>query len=139
MERVMQVQAGSGSTATTTAGTAPTRPAQQFDFMKLIVAQMKNMNPMDPNSGGDSLGTMMQAESLNQLTLLNRALKDMQTMSQTSYASSLIGRTVTGVDEGNTTVGGIVRAVKIEATGPVLELSTGKRLRLLDVTEAAAA
>lgn len=135
----MQVQASSGTTttpATTTRERATS--SQPFDFMKLIVAQMKNMNPMDPTSGSDSLATLMQAESLNQLTLLNRALKDLQTMHQTSYASSLIGRTVTGINAGNTTVSGMVRAVKVEAGGPVLELTSGKRLRLLDMTEAAA-
>ncbi|MBI2760245.1 MAG: hypothetical protein HYX51_02320 [Chloroflexi bacterium] len=115
----------------------PAETKQQFDYMKLIVAQMQNLNPMDPSSGGDSLPTMMQAESLNQLTMLNQALKDLQTMSQTSYASSLVGRTVTGVNETNVTVSGTVRGLKMDANGPVLELSTGARLRLLDITEVA--
>jgi flagellar basal-body rod modification protein FlgD len=126
------------ATTNVTAGATAKKPAetkQQFDYMKLIVAQMQNMNPMDPNSGGDSLPTMMQAESLNQLTMLNQAVKDLQTMTQTSYASSLVGRTVTGVNDSNVTVTGTVRGLKMDAAGPVLELSTGARVRLLDITE----
>jgi flagellar hook assembly protein FlgD len=78
---------------------------------------------------------MMQAESLNQLTLLNRAIKDLQTMQQTSYASSLLGKTVSGIADGGTALSGTVQAVKIDAGGPLLELSTGHKLRLLDVTQ----
>lgn len=111
---------------------------QKVDYLKLIVAQMQNLNPMDPNSGGDSLPTMMQAESLNQLTLLNTAIRDLQTMTQTSYASSLLGRTVTGRDGTNIEVSGQVKGLSMDAGGPVLQLTDGRRLRLLDITGIAA-
>ncbi len=132
------MQVGS-ATATTTAsvnGTA-SKPADgrpQVDYLKLIVAQMRNLNPMDPSSGGDGLTIMMQAETLNQLISLNTALHDLQTLNQTSYAAALVGRTVTGVAEGGT-VTGTVRGVKMVAGGPVLELDSGRSLRLLDITE----
>lgn len=112
---------------------------QKVDYMKLIVAQMQNLNPMDPNSGGDSLPTMMQAESLNQLTQLNTALKDLQTMTQTSYASSLIGRAVTGRDNTNTEVTGQVQSLSMDTGGPLLKLTDGRLLRLLDITSIASA
>ncbi len=108
---------------------------QKVDYLKLIVAQMRNLNPMDPNSGGDSLPTMMAAESLNQLTLLNQNIKDLQTLTQTSYASGLIGRTVTGEGDGQQAITGVVKGLTMELGGPVLELMDGKRLRLLDVSE----
>lgn len=137
----MQVQntiATNSASSTTTAAATTRKPAQQFDFMKLIVAQMKNLNPMDGGGGQDSLPTMMQAESLNQLTTLNKAIKDLQTMQQTSYGSSLIGKTVTGIADGAATVSGTVKSVKVDANGPLLELTTGRKLRLLDVTEVSA-
>lgn len=115
------------------AGTGAAKPSQQFDYMKLIVAQMQNLNPMDPSSGGDSLPTMMQAESLNQLTKLNQALTDLQTMTQTSYASTLLGRGVRGVDQSGTEVTGTVTGLEMDAGGPLLQLANGKRLRLLDI------
>jgi len=123
---------------TSPATTAVSDDKNKVDYLKLIVAQMRNLNPMDPNSGGDSLPTMMQAESLNQLTQLNTALKDLQTLTQTSYASGLLGRTVTGVDDTNTEVSGTVRGLSMDATGPVLELSSGQKLRLLNITNIAA-
>lgn len=136
----MSVNGVSSSTAPATTSTR-TKPVseekQKVDYLKLIVAQMQNLNPMDPNSGGDSLPTMMQAESLNQLTQLNTALKDLQTMTQTSYASNLLGRTVTGRDDTNTEVTGQVQGLSMDAGGPVLQLDGGKRLRLLDITSIA--
>ena len=113
---------------------AERRPGQQMDYMKLIVAQMRNLNPMDPSSGNDGLTTMMQAESLNQLLALNNALKDLHVISQTSYGSALLGRTVTGVDETGGAVSGGVASLSMGAGGPTLELVDGRRLRLADVT-----
>jgi flagellar basal-body rod modification protein FlgD len=130
--------AGATGTGAPTQATA-TPPSQQVDYMKLIVAQMQNLNPMDPSSGGDGLGTMMQAESLNQLSTLNTALKTLQTLTQTGYAASLMGKTVTGVDATNSAITGTVVGVHMDASGPLLDLSGGKQMRLLDVTQVAGA
>jgi flagellar basal-body rod modification protein FlgD len=109
-----------------------------MDYMKLIVAQMQNLNPMDPSSGSDSMPLMMQAEELNQLTTLNKAITQLQTLTQTSYAAQLVGRTVTGVNATNATVTGIVKALHADPSGPILELSDGSQIRLLDVSDVAA-
>lgn len=130
------MQIGSATAATTAAGMTnkPAEGRPQVDYLKLIVAQMRNLNPMDPSSGGDGLTIMMQAETLNQLISLNTALHDLQTLNQTSYAAALVGRMVTGVAEGGS-VTGVVRGVKMDIGGLVLELDNGRSLRLLDVTE----
>ena len=128
--------AGTAAPTTTTATGTTQRPKdKEFDYLKLIVAQMRNMNPMDPSSGGDSLPLMMQAESLSQLTKLNTSIAELQVLNQTGYASSLIGRTVTGMDETGAPVSGAVSGLRVDAGGPVLQLDSGRRLRLLDITE----
>lgn len=134
------MQVTSAASAPRTESATATKPVvtpekQKVDYLKLIVAQMRNLNPMDPNSGGDSLPTMMAAESLNQLTLLNQNIKDLQTLTQTSYASGLIGRTVAGTTDDGTVVSGAVKGLAMELGGPVLELMDGKKLRLLDIIE----
>lgn len=132
-------------TAAITQGTAtppPTAPRprasdtkqQQPDYMKLIVAQMRNLNPMDSSGGQDGLATMMQAESLNQLTALNKALAQTQLVGQSTLASSLLGRTVSGIDEAGAAVSAGVKGVRMDAAGPVLELASGKLLRLADLS-----
>src|SRR5256885_16929909 len=91
-----------------------TLPVQQVDYMKLIVAQMQNLNPMNPSSGSDSMPLLMQAETLNQLTQLNKALNTLEQMQQASDSSSLIWRTVQGADEASDGV----RRVGSVACGP---------------------
>lgn len=115
------------------------KPSQQVDYMKLIVAQMRNLNPMDPSSGSDSMPMMMQAEELNQLTALNKAITQLQTMSETSYGAGLVGRTVTGISSANAIVTGAVKALHSDPGGPLLELTNGTTIRLLDVTQVSAA
>ena len=107
---------------------------QQLDFMKLIVAKMQNLNPMDPNAGGDSMDQMVMIETLNQITMLNRGLKDLQTASQVGLASELVGKTVTGLTTGGATLTGVVERMKLYDGGPVLELAGGKTLKLSDLT-----
>jgi len=128
------MQVGSVITTATTptsgATSKPTDGRPQVDYLKLIVAQMRNLNPMDPSSGGDGLTVMMQAETLNQLISLNTALRDLQMLNQTSYAAALVGRTVTGVAEGGT-VTGVVRGVKRDTGGPRPGPDKGRRRRLV--------
>jgi flagellar basal-body rod modification protein FlgD len=128
---------GTSGTASTS-GTTNGKPGQQIDYMKLIVAQMQNMNPMDPSSGGNGLATMMQAEELNLLSQLNTAFTSLQTLSQTGYASSLIGRQVSGVDGSGAPLSGVVTGVKVDPNGPLLSIGD-KTVRLLDVTSIDAA
>jgi flagellar basal-body rod modification protein FlgD len=127
--------AAATTTSTSSSKTKSADTGQKFDYMQLIVAQMRNLNPMDPSSGGDSLPTMMQAESLNQLTQLNQALTDLQTMTQTSFAAGLVGKKVSGVDETNVTRTGAVTGLRMDAAGPVLQLSGGGQLRLTDLSD----
>ncbi len=115
--------------------TSDTKPSQQVDYLKLIVAQMQNMNPMDPSSGQDSMPEMMQAESLNQLTTLNKAITQLQTLTQTSYAASLLGRGVSGKDETGAAATGTVTGMHSDPGGVLLTLSSGKTVRLADVTD----
>jgi flagellar basal-body rod modification protein FlgD len=101
--------------------------------MKLIVAQMRNLNPMDPSSGGDGLATMMQVESLNQLTVLNRTLTAMTTITQTSNAAALLGRSVSGLNSSGQSVTGKVTGIRMDSSGPILELAGGATMRFSDM------
>ena len=78
------------------AGTQSSQPP--VDYMKLILAQMTNLNPMDPSSSSDGTAMMMQAESLNLLNQLSSEIQQMQVLLQTSNSTSLLGRSVSGVD-----------------------------------------
>lgn len=66
-------------------------------FMQLLVAQLQNQDPLNPMSNKDSTAQMAQFASLEQLTNLNTSLQFVSrqlSMSQTTGASTLIGKTV---------------------------------------------
>jgi flagellar basal-body rod modification protein FlgD len=77
----------------------PQQTLTQNDFMQLLVAQMENQDPLNPQSDTDMAAQMAQFTSLTQSSAMASSLSMMQ-------ANSLIGSTVTiQVDSQNTTSG----------------------------------
>ena len=68
----------------------------QVDFMKLIIAQMQNQNPLEPQSDTDFMAQMAQFESLNQMKAVAEGVKVLQGVNELTSATSMIGRTITG-------------------------------------------
>jgi flagellar basal-body rod modification protein FlgD len=77
----------------------------QNDFLQLLVAQMENQDPLQPQTDTQMAAQMAQFTSLQQTTTMSSSLTAMQ-------ANSLIGSTVT-VQEGNSnkTTSGVVQSV----------------------------
>src|SRR5450759_2349054 len=76
--------------------TTPSASLGQVDFMKLIVAQMQNQNPLDPQSNADFMAQMAQFEALNQMTAMAQGMKTLQAVNELSSSASMVGRTITG-------------------------------------------
>ena len=68
----------------------------QVDFMKLIIAQMRNQNPLEPQKDSDFMAQMAQFEALNQMKLMAQGMKVLQGVNELSSATAMIGKTVTG-------------------------------------------
>ena len=83
----------------------PQQTLTQNDFLQLLVAQMENQDPLQPQSDTEMASQMAQFTSLTQTTAMSASLSDMQ-------ANSLIGTTVT-LQQSNSqqTVSGVVQAV----------------------------
>lgn len=69
----------------------------QEDFLKLLIAQIKNQSPLKPQENGEFLGQMAQFSTVSGLQKMQQSL-DTLTQSMTSnqalQASSLVGRNV---------------------------------------------
>lgn len=74
----------------------PSQELGQVDFMKLIIAQMQNQDPLNPQSQSDFTAQLAQFQALNQSTAMASSIKVMQGVSELSSATSLLGKTVTG-------------------------------------------
>jgi len=104
-------------------------------FMKLLVAQLKYQNPMQPT---DSSAYMQQMAVFAQVEKLGQ-LVDTQTAAQATQqrlsAEALVGMQVTGTDSDDTQITGTVSSVQLDGTSPVLTLADGSTLDLSTITK----
>src|SRR5690349_20163429 len=88
-------------TSSATGGNASTGSANdvvnQAEFMKLLIAQLQNQDPMNPMDSSNFSAQLAQFSSLEQLTQINQRLADQgQDKIGRFDAVSFIGREVTG-------------------------------------------
>src|SRR6185312_2828954 len=65
------------------------------DFLKLMVAQMKNQDPMNPADDKDNIAQMAQFSSLEQITNLASATQELATRMTLTQNVGLLGHDVT--------------------------------------------
>ena len=101
-------------------------------FLKLLVAQLQNQNPLEPMDGSQMLQQTAQfanVEAMQRLTDLQGRLLGVQNFSATS---SLIGKQVTAFVPGEGNIVGVVDAVAAGETGAVLSIN-GQQISLENV------
>src|SRR3954469_19217615 len=107
------------------------------DFIKMMVTQLQNQDPLEPAKNQELLAQMSQIGQLQSANSLQDSLKGMVLQNQIGSASSLIGKTVKGLDSGDDPVGGVVTSVSVKDSSATLELDNGKSLDLGRVTQIA--
>jgi len=69
----------------------------KMDFLTLMIAQLENQNPLEPQESGDFLSQLAQfntVEGVNNLNTSMSSMADSYRSSQTLQATSLVGRSV---------------------------------------------
>ena len=107
------------------------------DFIKMMITQLQNQDPMEPAKNEELLAQMSQIGQLQSTNQLQESLKGLVIQNQIGAAGNLIGKSVEGMDEKNQTVKGVVNSVHVESEQVYLELDNGKRLALGRVTNIA--
>lgn len=68
------------------------------DYMQLLVAQLKNQNPLEPMDNNQMTSQLTSLSQLEQLESMNSNFGKMLNSSQANYAQSLIGKDVSFYD-----------------------------------------
>src|SRR4051794_31329827 len=93
-------------------------------FLKLLVAQMKYQNPMEPASSTDFIAQTAQFTMVEQMENMAKSNADMLSGQLSSTAASLVGKTVQWdpslSDEEGGPGHGMVQGVRVTVDGPVL-------------------
>ena len=66
----------------------------QMDYMKLLVAQLQNQNPLEPLDNQEMASQLAQFSQLQQLESMNSSFARALASVERNYATSLIGREV---------------------------------------------
>ena len=103
--------AADSTNSTTDTATNPASTLTQADFLQLLVAQMQNQDPMNPQSDTDMAAQMAQFSSLTESTNMSNSLSMMQ-------ANSLVGSTVNLQIDSNTSATGVVQGVVMNNGAP---------------------
>jgi len=108
----------------------------QMDYMKLLVTQLQNQNPLEPLDNKDMAAQLAQFSQLQQMESMNNSFSQVLASLQQGYASSLIGKDVsfaTTADDGTEeTQTGEVEEVVLD--DGAIELIVGDhQVRLADV------
>ena len=104
------------------------------DFIKMMITQLQNQDPLQPTSNQDLLNQMSQIGQLESSTDLQNSLKTLTLQNTLGSAGNLIGKMVTGQDERGVPMKGLVNSVKVVDGAVSLELDNGKSLSMSNVT-----
>ena len=97
------------------------------DFLKLMVAQLRNQDPLNPTDSTQYMSQIAQFSSVEQGINTNAKLDQLLVNSNISQASTMIGLSLTSADG---SVSGIVTSVRIDSTGSTALLNNGKEVRI---------
>lgn len=112
-----------GSTQTSNSSVAP----DYNSFLRLLIAQMKNQDPMKPIDATQYISQIASFSNVEQAVQTNAKLDALMTSFALSQADGVIGRTITSADG---SVTGTVTAVRVVSGGAVAVLQNGRELLL---------
>lgn len=96
------------------------------DFLAMLVAEMKQQDPLNPMDNTQMVAQMAQFSSLEQMTNMSESFSSLQ-------AVSLLGREVTASAASGGTITGQVTGVSVNGGTPLLTLKDGSIVALQDV------
>jgi flagellar basal-body rod modification protein FlgD len=96
----------------------------QVAFLKLLVAQMQNQDPMQPEDSGQMMSQLASFSQVSQLQSLTSASQAQALGQDFSTAVALIGKDVTYTKADGSQASGAVTAVKSDPSGALLEIGT---------------
>jgi flagellar basal-body rod modification protein FlgD len=126
-----------GSTGAGALGAA-TKKDQSFmgkeDFLKLLVAQLKNQDPSNAQDMESMTQQMTQFSMLEQLTNMNEATQTSNVSLARTHAIELLGKTVSYMAADGSVKEGVVEHVDTTTSAPRLTIGGETGLLLADVT-----
>ena len=110
----------------------------QDQFLKMLIGQLQNQDPMEPMDNGQFLDQVMQMQQLQTSASLSDGISGLLKFQTLATASGMIGKTVQGIGEDGRNVNGVVEKVTMDS-GDVRLIVGGVPMQLGNVTTVVAA
>ena len=119
---------GTSASTGTAAASNPmnSMPINQNQFLQMLMAELKNQNPMNPNSSDPMqfVNELAQFTSVEQETYTAESTKTIASGQNTASAIALLGHTVNYTDPtSGAAASGTVQSVEFTSSGPTLTIN----------------
>ena len=105
------------------------------DFFKLILTELTKQDPLAPNDTNALLQQISAVRSIQSDMDLSQDLGRLVQQNEFAAAATLVGKTVSGVDETFSRVSGEVKSITRTVDGTMLILKTGERIPVGNLDE----
>ena len=102
----------------------------QDQFLKLMVAQLKSQDPLEPIKDQEFLGQLAQFSTLSGIEKLNASFGDMLSLQQITQGANLMGQQIVYRNSDNQTAQGLVQGFAVNEGR--IELQVGNQAVTLD-------
>jgi flagellar basal-body rod modification protein FlgD len=103
----------SASTSTSSNTSSDYLNLTNTDFLKLLLTELQNQDPLDPTSTSDILTQISEIKAIASNEDLSGTLSGLSLQQQLYTGSSLLKSTITGTNDSGTTVTGAVDSIKV--------------------------
>ena len=107
------------------------------EFIKIMLQELTNQDPFNPQDSGALLEQLSSLRNIESQLNLQTQLESLVLQNQVANAGGMIGKVVSGLDENNRNVSGLVTSVRVVNGRAILELDTGFAVPMTRVTEIA--
>ena len=105
------------------------------EFLDIIFTELANQDPLQPNDSSALLEQLSSIRSIQSDIDLQERLSTLVTQNELSSAAGMIGKFISGLNETNHRVFGLVDSVSRTDQGTVLNLFSGERVSMEKVDE----
>jgi flagellar basal-body rod modification protein FlgD len=109
------------------------------DFLKLMIQQLQQQDPMNPTDSSTLLTQMSQISNLQSNSAMVSSLSGLTLQQSIGAGGNLIGKNIVGLDSDGKEITGLVTSVKVVDKKVHLELHNGKELPMENITQIAVA
>jgi len=106
----------------------------QMDYMKLLITQLQNQNPLEPMDNNEMASQLAQFSQLQQLESMNSNFAKVLAGTERNYANSLIGKEISFASEDETgsrdITSGIVEEVINNVDGEIILVTADQAVAL---------